>query len=262
LAALNRGLAVVSPTSSDRNTGCWSETDTSVLPQSIDKLLTSIGLSDTLPRIGIGASSGGAFLFSVYRQLKFKAIASYVAARGFESSLLLTDAASLPATGYVHMPADSVTSSGVAEQYSALHAAGVPTQAWEIKQQALTPEHCDRRLPEFGDRRCHAFLKKSKQAGLVGPDNRVLQSYTNGAWDELMKESKIDMELDLLQSTTKKRGEVSPTAFSGRSWLRASLEEVIAACYARHEMTATYHEEVLDFLALHAAIDQEGIEES
>ncbi len=71
-----------------------------------DAWTQNVQLSVELPRIGMGASCGGAFLFSAYVVLKFKAIASYIMWASFSPEDTSSPDITLPATAFVYMPRD------------------------------------------------------------------------------------------------------------------------------------------------------------
>ena len=255
LAALNRGLAVLSMTSKNRDSGCWNSKDVDALESNnvVDKWMSSVELPPNLPRMGMGASSGGAFLFKSYKALKFKSMASYVIGTGFKEADL-DDGSAIP-TVFVHMPKDTRRAGSIVEKHKALVRAGVPTKVLEVHPHPLTPELCARRLPELGDRRCQSFIRDvmaSRKELLNKNDMSVMASTKNGEWASLMKASKLDE--DLVTSKTKP-GQLSQVSFGGHSWLWASMEEEIAVSYAVHEMSAEHRRTVLDFLMKHAGIE-------
>ena len=258
LAALNRGLAVLTPTSENRKTGCWGHKDAEALEknQVVDKWMASVGLSPAIPRMGMGASSGGAFLFSVHKSIGLASMASYVSGRGFSDSELA--AGNVPPTMFVYMPKDWRTADKVEETYKALVKAGIPTEKMEVNPHAFTPELCARRLPEFGDRRCRAFYRDIlAQGNLVNDkDLTVMTSYHGGDWKAIMEKNKLDAGLD--KSSKAKKGMPSKMSFGGHTWMWASMEEEIAASFAVHEMTSEHRQKVLDFLMKHAGIETES----
>jgi len=260
MAALNRGLVVVSPTSVDRSSGCWSDKDVIRISNAIPAFLSEVAVSLHLPRMGMGASSGGAFLFKVFKELEFKSMVSYVMGRGHEQSDLNDSEITIPATAYVHMPRDERTAAKVATHMAALDEAGIPCQEFKVQPHPFTLESCDQRLPELGDRRCHAFLKlvKQKFKGLWDDaDGTVLQSAP--AWKDAMQEYKLNDYSNTGSNNEKVNpGELSPVSYSGNSWMWASMAEEIAVAYGMHEMTAEHHDEVFDFLMANADIDLES----
>jgi hypothetical protein len=255
LAALNRGLAVLSPTSQDRGSGCWSRREDAEIFEKnnvVGKWMASVGLPGTLPRMGMGASSGGSFLFSVYQTLGLKSIASYVSGKGFTESELT--AGNVPATIYVHMPKDVNTADRIEANCKTLVLAGIPVKKIEINSHPFTLELCARRLPEFGDRRCQTFIRDvlASNKNLLDKDDMSVRAPV-GEWKDVMEKAKLDDGLDA--SSKKKKGALYDKNFAGHSWLWASMGEEIAASFAVHEMTSERREEVLDFLMKHAGIE-------
>lgn len=256
LEALKRGLAVMAPTSINRKTGCWGHQDGEDFKKNrvVDKWMESVGLSPALPRMGMGASSGGSFLFSVYKTIGLSSMASYVSGRGFTESELA--AGNLPPIIYVYMVKDWRTADKVEEKYSALKKAGVATEKIQVYPHAFTTELCSQRLPELGDRRCRAFLRDVLEQGkLVGKqDGTVLASYQDGEWTAVMEKNNLDAGFTKTPTRTKK-GTLSTKSFGGHSWLWASMEEEIAASFGVHEMTSQSRDVVLDFLMKYAGIE-------
>lgn len=259
LEALNRGLLVMSPTSVDRSSGCWSTIDMDRVVNMLDSFEKSINLPSSLPRIGIGASSGGAFLFHICLRVTLKSMVSYVMGKGFEQEHLdeaKLNNISLPATGYVHMPRDAWTSDSVSRSIAALKAANIPTYERRIYSRPFLSDWlCNERLIEWKTDRCKDFfdLIKEHNPPLLDPANSVvLESYTTGDWDQVLHQSNVDdLVVSLKPGFTLPKDNLSA---KGHSWLWAFLEEEIAVSFAVHEMTAEYKEEVLDFLMAHAGI--------
>jgi hypothetical protein len=266
VTALRRGLAVLALTSSDRETGCWSEYDVVRLQETniVDEWMKTISLPTDLPRIGMGTSSGASILFSVYKVLGFHALASYVMPDGFATQAMIketNDASNLPATVFVHMPKDKLTSSGVTRQASALRSLGVPTKVYDVRPHPFTPELCDRRLPEVGDRRCHNFLARvhARYPGLLDKANNVLQPFVAGDWQTVFQDSKLDDDLrHFVGAPPAEKGQLSPLQFSGHSWSWAAMVEEVSVSYGEHEMTCEHRNEVFDFLMKNAGIEFEA----
>lgn len=265
MTALRRGLAVVSITSADRETGCWSQEDVIRLSKDkvIEAFLYSINLPATLPRIAMGTSSGGSILFSAYEELKFSSMASYIIPDGFSTQQLLEglDAngkVSLPPTAFVHMTRDKHSMTSMHKQASALKSLGVSHQVFEVRPHPFTSQLCDRRLPEIGDRRCQSFLQRvhDHYPGLLDKDNHVLKPYSSGDWKAVFEDSKLDDELrHFIGAPPTPKGQASPLQFSGHSWSWAAMMEEIEVSYAEHEMTCQHRNQVLDFLMTNAGIE-------
>ena len=242
LAALNRGLVVASPTSLNRVSQCWGTADVDRIGNMLPEFEKHTNISTLqLPRMGMGASSGGAFLFQVYQVAKFKSMVSYVMGHSFSEEEMKSQ--NLPSTGYVHMPRDTWTAEAVAHHVASLKSLSIPTHQWKVHAHPFTPKKvCLERLVEFKTEYCYAFFERVHQQKLLNQENIVIASYTEGIWNSVMQESRLDdLNLNL------KPGYVLPST-KDHSWLWKSVEEEIAVSYAIHEMTAEYRDEVLDFL--------------
>jgi hypothetical protein len=269
MAALRRGLAVLSITSSDRTAGCWSDEDVKLISEKkvVEKWMKSVKLPSSLPRMGMGASSGGSILFSMYKALDLKSLASYIAPAGYAADEMMDSPkgkVALPATAYVHMPKDKQTADFIAKQVTSLKSLGVPTKVFEVKPHPFTLNLCDQRLPEIGDRRCHVFLRKvqEKYPHLLDLDNNVLKPYGSGEWNEVFKDSKLDDDLrHIVGAPAVHKGQADPLHFSGHSYSWAAMMEEISVSYAEHEMTCEFRNKVLDFLMKNAGIKFESEEE-
>jgi hypothetical protein len=230
----------------------------------IDRWMTQVKLSHKLPRIGMGASSGGSILFSAYKTLGFQSMASYVMPESFSSEDLTKGPDGklmhqLPATAFVHMSRDTQTARSVTKNVATLRALGVPTHVFPIRPHAFTVELCDQRLPEIGDRRCHIFLERihAQYPGLLDANNNnILQSYFSGEWTHPLEDSKLDDDLrHYVGAPPTEKGQVGFLQFGGHAWSWAAMVEEISAAYGQHEMTCEHHDNVLDFLMVHANID-------
>ena len=281
-AALDRGLAVLSITSADRRSGCWSKTrDLKDLSTVFDTWIQQVNLSPELPRIGMGASSGGAFLFSAYKVLKFNAMASYIMWKSFapedrnaaSTSTTTTAAATttitLPATAFVYMPRDERAHAIIPKLARELTQIGVSNRVWSVQPHPLTPQLCAQRIPELGMDRCTDFLNNAVAVAaaaaaptpdlLIGTDYTILEPYSSGKWDTYFSKAQLDTTTtttpDAATLHIKKEGnQPNLLAFDNHSWLWASMVEEIAVSYGRHEMTAEYRDDVLDWL-----MEQSGI---
>jgi len=273
--ALDRGLAVLSPTSMNRKSGCWSlKRDMEVLPDVLRIWLEEVNLSPNLPRMGMGASSGGAILFSAYRILGFRSMVSYIMATGFSKSDwidFMDDADDdskkgkkdrlFPATGYLHMPRDTKRAYQIPPLVTKLFKQHIPTKNWEVKPHPLSPQVCQHRIPELGGNRrsCREILNyiQTHHPDLLDEEYVVLEPYKSGGkWEKAFRELQLDD--DPAKQTTKPNDTTNNNVlqFSGHSWLWAALVEEIAVSYGKHEMTAEHAKKVLDFLMEHAGLHE------
>ena len=293
MEALQRGLIVVSITSQDRVTGCWGQKDINRLvgknvvdlfltqlqqqyPSSFATTTTAAAATD-LPRIAMGASSGGTFLFRVYRQFKFQSMASYISPQGYKpqqqiphpddnnnnNNTTTTTDSRIP-TVFVHMTRDKATAAAVAENARAMDR--VPHLVLGVEPHPLTPQLCRERIPELAtsssrrqkDDFCTMFLDNvaSQHPNLLEPKSyHVLVPYQTANWKTLFRKSGLDDKTNTKKTTaTASEKTTTGTAMSGHSYQWAALEQEITVAYAHHDMTCEHHQQVLDFLMQHAGM--------
>lgn len=284
-AALGRRLAVVSVSSQNQVSGCWSKSaDLQELPQVIDIWRQSVArLSPKLPRMAMGISSGGGFLFNAYDSLKLKSMCNYVMWKSFTD---LSHPSTLPATAFVYMPRDTKAAGIVPKLHDALIQVGVPTKLFEVHPHPLTPRVCENRIPELEEgASCEEILNQVRlhNTDLLDEQYNVLEPYKGGKWESVFVEANLDApeegedyfekEGKEREKTKKKKKRkkkkkkkkkkkrddkdhelLADQGFDGHSWLWASLNEEIAVSYAKHEMTSEHVHDVLDFLMKHAGI--------
>jgi len=261
--ALDRGLAVLSPTSINRKSGCWSKRDIETIQSErvFEQWLQKVNLGPELPRMGMGASSGGNILFMAHNAFSFRSIVSYIMASGFSQFdwERRSEINPLPSVGYVHMPKDSKRAEKIPALVAQLEEENIPTQTWEVLPHALTSEVCQQRIPELHGR-CGAIIRyiQDNYEDLLDKDGNVLEPYTSEKWESLFVKSKLDP--DNFEKTKQRaekagKGSLIGVQFSGHSWLWAALVEEIAVSYGKHEMTAEHAESVLDFLMKNAGIE-------
>ena len=265
VSALRRGLAVLSLTSSNRETGCWSDYDVERLAQDriVDQWIDLVDLRTDVPRIGMGTASGASILFPAAKMLGFRSIAAYDLPEGFAAEDMIQSRGAssiLPATAFVGMARDRPSIVSVSRQASALKSVGVSTKIFKVQPHPFTPELCDRRLPEVGDRRCHNFLSRvhGDYPGHLDKVNNVLKPYLTGEWNRIFEDSKLDDDLrHFVGAPPAEKGQRSPLQFAGHSWSWAAMVEEIGVSYGRNEMTCEYRNQVLDFLMTNAGIEFE-----
>jgi len=283
-AALQRGIAVLSLTAADSYKKCWNHDffpkkndDAHHLNRTITTWIRGVKLPKDIIRLGAGASSGGTFLFRVWRDARFVAMAPYISIGG---DTLMFDRQE---NGKLRLP-PSIFSVMERENAEFLHMARIimkPTLTELIVQEKVpfTVLHCKSRLPEFDMRR-----KRNNEEDLshtTSPCYRFVQLLSTGSKPYLNKKfyvrhsptgpeadrSWVNAFLKVLQEfptapklveweRTKetRRGEVPLTDFYGRNWLVAAVEETLASCFAFHETSSDGVEKVLDFFDSHARV--------
>eukprot|EP00549_Striatella_unipunctata_P001044 CAMPEP_0118692210 /NCGR_PEP_ID=MMETSP0800-20121206/11138_1 /TAXON_ID=210618 ORGANISM="Striatella unipunctata, Strain CCMP2910" /NCGR_SAMPLE_ID=MMETSP0800 /ASSEMBLY_ACC=CAM_ASM_000638 /LENGTH=533 /DNA_ID=CAMNT_0006590133 /DNA_START=9 /DNA_END=1607 /DNA_ORIENTATION=+ len=187
LAALNEGIAVLSPTASDRSSGCWSTQDAETLnkPSFMEQWMQVANLQPTdetnnndIPRIAMGVANGAEFIPMVYKNLNIKSAAVYYSSQvaGLDTFspqhqqqeqvvVVVQDTTTTTKGGntilptvFVTMSRDEATTTSVRDAFVQLERLGVPTSMFDIEPHAFTPELCSKRIPELGDRRCRRLI--------------------------------------------------------------------------------------------------------
>jgi hypothetical protein len=276
--AFHRNWVVVGLTSLDRSSGCWQphvdvEASQSMIGKFYDEVLRQP--RDSLPHVGMGASSGGAFVFHVHKALHLRAIASYISPHTYpsleqrpESATNASPVRQLPPVAYVYMTRDARTTTMIETVFvPALRAENVDVLTLPIGSHPFNVERCMQRIPE-------SVLFSSPDATLTqqpGPlcqqivETAMSQKLLDGETFELLHDpgrppasqqwEKILQSLRLFNNSVE---DPYFTARVGRSfasaeWISGTIREELAVCYGRHEMTAEGIHAVLDFLEKHAA---------
>jgi hypothetical protein len=262
--ALQKGLAILAPSSQDRMSGCFTRNDMVHLNKVVNDWAGRHNLRD-LPRVGMGDSSGASFLFFVYSQLNLRSMAIYNSPQGYRSDNEsggkeeMSGWESAIPTIFLTMPLDKNLSKRMLDHKSKLQSLNVSTQLVTVTPRPFTESLCAARLPELPHEFCtqkvfQALEKEYNSNGkLLNADGFVKagDAGTAGQWFQFFQ--KLEAEYQPIRSNylTEKAG-------NGRSWLWAVLEHEIKSCQAYHGMSAEWHDEILQFLLDSANIaDQE-----
>jgi hypothetical protein len=262
LDAIQKGLVVFSPTSRNRESGCYTSEDTKDghLERIVETFLETYEL-DRLPRVGLGDSSGGAFLSFVHRALKLESMAVYNSPQGYDD-MLSEDDEVIP-TVYLTMPIDKSISNRMNANVIRLQEMNIASYLYKVSPKPFTNSLCAARLPEITGVFCeHAFETIAKHhSSLLDADGYVLEGDVQSAqWQRFFE--RLESDYESISSTDgkgrrhlnkhkrkiigKKKKKSPPEAT--RSWLRVILEQEIQTCYGFHAMTAQFHNEILKFL--------------
>lgn len=247
--ALQKGLAVLSPTSQHRESGCFTQMDVPWIEQVVDEFANRHHLTE-VPRVGLAVSSGASFLFFVYKALKLASMAIYNSPQSFHVDDIEQNLA-IP-TVYVTMPLDKIISRQVESNYNDLQKADVPTQLYKATPRPFTSVLCMARFPEMLPKVCDEIFDiiHKDYPQLLDADGFVKESMKSGQWQQLLSKLEVDYQNrseDGLYYQTE-------TAHSGHSWMWAVLEQEVRTCQAYHAMTAEHHSGVLEFLIQQAGI--------
>jgi hypothetical protein len=255
--ALQKGLAILAPSSHDRVSGCYTRTDVDYIRRIVNDWVGRHGLHD-LPRVGMGDSSGASFLFFVHSQLNLKGMAIYNSPHGYGRSEYGSDyeredavglaSATIP-TIFLTMPLDENIFKRTVDHKNSLQALNVSTQLVTVTPRPFTESLCKARLPElphdFCTQKIFQTLQKEYNAHgkLLNTDGFVAagEGGTAGQWFQFFQ--KLEAEYQPIRSNylTEKAG-------NGRSWLWAVLEQEVKSCQGYHGMSAEWHDEILEFL--------------
>lgn len=254
--ALQKGLAVLAPTAYDRETKCFSYRDLGQLPHLVEDW-TSRHKLQYLPRMGMGESSGGSFLFFVYKELNLRSMAIYNTPQIFlEEDWTAT---AIP-TVLLTMPLDDSVADRMTQHYQKLQRHNISTQLYKVTPRPFTSSLCPSRFPEWSLSFCQQLFASSSTDSLFNADGFVQGSvHQSPSWTKFFQsvEAKYNGEqaataASLLQPqsipyATRKAG-------NGHSWVWAVVEQEVKTCQGYHAMTADYHGEILHFLMTNANI--------
>ena len=252
--ALKKGLAVLAPTSKDRDSGCYTQDDYTKIDSVVDEWAGRLKLED-LPRIGMSYSSGSSFMFFTHHDLKLKSMAVYNTPQFFPRDDL-EEKLVIP-TVFVTMYQDETIAHQMRASYHRLLKSNIPAQLYEVQPHPFTPTLCMARFPELIPKDCEDIFKiiHSDFPQLLDVDGFVKEPMTSGQWEPLFSKLESDFRIDKMYFKTKR-------ATSRHSWLSASFEQEIRTCHGFHAMTSEHHSNVLDFLIQQAGIIPNNDEEA
>lgn len=238
--ALQKGLAVLSLTSQDRVSGCFTQQDVSWVGKVVNEW-TKLHSLRNLPRFGLASSSGASFLFFVFQELKLESMVVYNTPQSFlpddvEEKVMIP-------TVFVTMPADKNMAKRMRKNHDDLVRQQIPTLLLRVAPRPFAKPICDARFPEMLAHDCYQIFDVLQQnhSTLLDKDGFVTKDWNSGQWQSLFETLGVDSRTDDLYFQT-------PTAFSGHSWTWAALEQEVQTCHAYHAMTAEHHANILDFL--------------
>lgn len=248
LDALQRGLGVFAPTSTDRRSGCFTSKDVDSIPRLVDEWLEKHELKD-LPRMAIGDSSGGIFLSFVWKDLDLLSMALYNTPLTDEWDL------SLP-TAVVMMALDDPIATKAIEHTAMLKQMNVSTQLFRVAPRPFVAALCTTRFPELPIDYCEQIFQTIRKSySSLLDSSGFIKGKTKPPWDQW---SSLLRKLD---SSFQQRSHVNDPprydtarAGNGKSWLWAIIEQEIRSCQGYHAMTSEWHTEVINFLLINAEI--------
>ena len=237
--AILKGFVVLSPTPYDRKSRCYTSVDANgFMEKVVNEFVDKYGLR-RLPRVGLGDSSGGAFLPFVSKVLKLESIAVYNSPQSY-SNIDNQEEVAIP-TVYLSMSSDSSISNRMNINKIKLQEMNIPSFLYRVSPRPFTEPLCNARLPEIDF--CERIIEMIQKdySNLIDADGFVLEGDLEAAqWQHFF--NKLDLEYEIGCPT------VVPKYQMKKSCLRLILEQEIQTCYGFHSMTAQYHDEIIEFL--------------
>mmetsp|Transcript_22861 Transcript_22861/g.54117 ORF Transcript_22861/g.54117 Transcript_22861/m.54117 type:complete len:414 (+) Transcript_22861:158-1399(+) len=243
--AIQKGLIVFSPTPFDLESRCYTSDDVEFMKDVVNEFVDKYGLRQ-LPRVGLGDSSGGAFLPFVSEALKLESIAVYNSPQGY-GDIDNQKMAAIP-TVYLSMSSDSAISNRMNANKKKLQEMNIPTFLYKVSRRPFTEPLCKARLPEIDF--CEEIVEmiQSDYSNLVDADGFVIEGdLETKQWYHFFK--KLDLEYEIRCPA------VVPKSKMKKSCLRLILEQEIQTCYGFHSMTAQYHDEIIEFLMSNSKVE-------
>jgi hypothetical protein len=239
--ALQQGLAVLSLTSKDRESGCFTSEDAPVVSQIVNQWTQLHNLQD-VPRYGLGISSGASFLFFVYRALKLDSMVVYNTPQRFLPDDM-DDRAMIP-TAFVTMSKDKPMNRRMRESHRELSHANVPTELFQVSPRPFTKAICTTRLPEMPLKDCNRIFDTLRDdfSHMLDKDGFVMDDVvTSEDWKSLASALQLDSWNNPSHFQT-------PKTSAGHSWPYASIEQEFRSCYGHHAMSSEHHAKIIEFL--------------
>jgi len=259
VTAIQKGMVIFSPTSHNRNSGCFTSEDTNgYLENVVDSFVLNHQLH-RLPRVGLGDSSGGSLLPFVHRSLKLESMAVYNSPRGYVDADV--NAKEVIPTVYLTMSSDGLISERMNANMLTLKEMSVPTYLYKVSPRPFTESLCEARFPELPLEFClHVFQTIRRDcSNLLDTSGFVIDGDIKSEdWKSCFE--KLESENEMKYSIDKTLGAfddlISYAWDEKKSWLRVILEQEIQACHGFHAMTAQFHREVLHFLMTNGKMNQ------
>lgn len=244
-SALKRGFAVLSISSANKSgRGCWKlSDDLPSLKSTFLEFRNLVGLAEEdAPAFGMGASSGGSFLFrGAVEEIGLRALASYVSL----GPGVVAGGGNYVPTVFVYMPRDVRNEKVEKVRLSMTPAA---TEALAVAPSPFNASVCRSRIPEIAEI-CDGVVETLlHRTGLLSETYDLLRR-------PALADTEILSELFSQFSVEHSFSDSLPDRdFKGQSWAIAAVQEELAHAYARHEMSSEHIEEVLVFFEKHVQL--------
>jgi len=254
--ATEKGLVVFSPTSHNRISGCYTSEDANGY---LEKVFVKFQRSHKLrglPRVGLGDSSGGAFLSFVHKELKLDSMAVYNSPQGYGDMVNEYNVA-IP-TVYLTMSTDTSIMERMNTDMERLQKLNISSSLYKVSPRPFTKSLCAARLPEIGGFCEHIFkIIERDHSSLLDTDGYVLEGDVKSAqWQRCFEKLESDYKILSKGAATDPEILYDSSPQATRSWLTVILEQEIQTCYGFHAMTAQFHDEIIEFLISNSAMEE------
>lgn len=260
--ALMEGLAILSPTSQDRTTGCWKldtdDVDANRLFRDtgtngstlMDQWMQMVEIDrQSVSIFAIGNGSGANFLLNCWPFVQFDAMVLFGANRNFQNRDL-EQATVPPPIAFVVRSRDSVASEAADVNSDSLISSRVRTIVISIEPVNFAPARCNERLPELGDRRCDSLLnnfRSQEYSNLMSENYQVLRNTWGGEWISAL--ASLDTNPSQKDNADEDSlGKVPKRSLKGKSRLHSAVEEEINTAYGVYPVVADRMEDVFQWL--------------
>jgi len=268
-AVYKKGLVVFAPTSYNRQSGCFTNEDLNDSNNNNGYHLQGVvkefirnhrQLLKKLPRVGMGDSSGGSFLFFVHEAIKLQSMAVYNSPQRYMNiNMNNTAIVMMIPTVFLSMSSDISISTRMNINRIKLQEMNVQTKLFEVTPRTFTDRLCSSRFSELPYEFCQNIFDIIERDcnsanSLIDMDGYIIDGSdikNSVLWQHCFKKIEESSEYNKWMMMTKTKTQESQSF----SWLRVILEKEIQACYGYHSMTAQFHDEILKFLMLNAKID-------
>ena len=241
-----------SPTSYDRESGCYTSEDANGLLKKIFTEFLRKTKLRPLPRIGLGYSSGGTFLAYIQDKLNLQSMALYNSPEDYGVMHSKND--TLIPTVYITMSPDASVSNRMNDNLKRLQDRNITSHLYKVTPKPFTEKLCVARLPELKKGFCADMFSsiKSEKAysGLLDANEYVLEGdVTTKQWQDLFEFLELGYQgfcpIDETDSIPYYNDDDDKKS---KCWMRFALEQEIKTCYGHHAMTSQNHNEIINFL--------------
>ncbi|KAG0580257.1 hypothetical protein KC19_4G160800 [Ceratodon purpureus] len=230
IQALQASYAVIAVSSQQ---DCWRKEDAPRVKLVLESWMDKLGLVE-LPLLGLGASSGGYFVSSLARDVKFDAIVLMIAEGSFQEVPSLP----YPPVLFVHMVKDEVRAERIREIMPVLRKAGIEADEIQCEEVEITDDFFMRRIP---------YVDLEMSENLVG----VLQRHGHLDFRGYLKSDSRSLNLKQDMSGGLGGQELLDSLSSRNDHWAHHIQEELNLAYGNHEFTSLSTTKIITWLESH-----------